>query len=37
VSGLPPKTTEDVLSGSAVDLKAADAAEALAKAFEEDA
>jgi hypothetical protein len=35
MSGLPPKTTEDVLSESAVELKAADAAEALAAAFEE--
>jgi hypothetical protein len=37
MSDLPPKTTEDVLSESAVELKAAEAAEALAAAFEEGA
>jgi hypothetical protein len=35
-SNLPPKTVEDVLSESVVDLNAADAAEALAAAFEEN-
>jgi hypothetical protein len=34
---IPERTVEDILSESAVELKAADAAEALAATFEEDA
>jgi hypothetical protein len=36
MSDLPPKTTDDVLSESAVELRAAEAAESLAAVFDEE-